>query len=94
MARSSPGSTVLIIIILIFTFPIWFSVGAALFGVMAGIVGALIGVVGAVFGLLVAAIALPFKLIFGWGRCDMGFDWHPAVWLLLLVVAAVLIRRK
>ncbi len=94
MARSSSTSTVLIIIVLIFTFPVWFAVGAALFGVMAGIFGALIGVVSAIFGLFVAAIALPFKLIFGWSTCDVGFDWHPAVWLLLLVIAAVLIRKK
>ena len=93
-SRSSSTSTVLIIVLLIFTFPLWFALGAALLGIVAGIFGAMIGVLGAIFGLLVAAIALPFKLVFGWDSCNVGFDWHPAAWVLLLVIAALVLRSR
>lgn len=92
--RGSSTSTVLIIIVLIFTFPFWLALGGVLLGVVAGIFGAMVGVLGAIFGLLVAAIALPFKLLFGWGGCSFGFDWSPGIWLLLLIIAAVILRGR
>ncbi|MFM7854183.1 MAG: hypothetical protein ACKO96_20235, partial [Flammeovirgaceae bacterium] len=86
--RSNSTSTALVIVLLIFTFPIWFAVGAALFGIMAGVIGAAVGMMGALIGLLAAAVALPFKIIFGWDSYHIGFDWNPGVWLVLLVFAA------
>lgn len=79
---------------MICTFPIWFGVGAALLGVITGILGAMIGVLATLFGVLVAAIALPLNLLFGWDSYDTTFDWHPAVWVVLLVTAAFLFRKR
>jgi hypothetical protein len=87
------GSSVLLIIIAIFTFPIWFAIGAAFFGIIAGLFGAAIGIVGAIFGILVAAISLPFKLIFGWGDWGFGFHWSPLTWFVLLIIAIIIVRR-
>jgi hypothetical protein len=93
--RSNSTSTLLVIVLLIFTFPIWFSVGAALFGVIAGMLGAAVGIAGALVGLLAAAVALPFEVIFGWDNYHhISFDWNPSVWLALLVIAVFLVRRK
>ncbi|UXE65901.1 MAG: hypothetical protein KA713_15735 [Chryseotalea sp. WA131a] len=92
--RSNSSSSILVIILLIFTFPIWFGVGAALFGVIAGLFGAIIGIIGAIFGVLIAAITLPFRLVFGWHDWDFGFDWSPITWIVLLIIAALLVRRS
>jgi hypothetical protein len=95
--RSSSGSTLLIVIILVLTFPVWIAIGGALIGVVAGLFGAMIGIVAALFAGVVALIALPFKILFGWG--DWG--WHGPeffgngyVWFAALIVAALIISKR
>ena len=92
----SCSSTVLLGIILIITFPIWFAVGAVLFGVAMGLFGAAVGIIAAICGVMVAIIALPFKLLFGWG--DWGWHGFPhfhynGFWLITLIVIAALIVK-
>ena len=95
--NASSSSTVLLAIILIITFPIWFAVGAALFGVVIGLFGVVIGVIAALFGGLIALIALPFKLLFGW---HSGWHWFPHlhlngfVMIALFIVAALFVRGR
>ena len=95
--NASSSSTVLLAIILIITFPIWFAVGAALFGVVIGLFGVVIGVIAAIFGGLIALIALPFKLLFGW---HSGWHWFPHihyngfVMIALIIVAALIVRGR
>ncbi|NOS91698.1 MAG: hypothetical protein HOP30_07235 [Cyclobacteriaceae bacterium] len=98
MSRSTSTTTSLAtIILLVITFPIWFSVGAGLFGAAVGIIGALFGVLVAIIGICIAVIAVPFKLLFGWGD-DWG--WHSDIDLpffhtnngfLVLILVAVMI---
>ncbi len=95
--RSSPGSTLLIVIILVLTFPVWIAIGGMLIGVVAGLFGAMFGVVAALFAGIITLIALPFKILFGWG--DWG--WHGPdffgngyVWLAALIVAALIISKR
>lgn len=97
--NDSSSSTILLAIILIITFPIWFAVCAALFGVVVGLLGAAIGVVAAVFGALVAVIVLPFKLLFGWGHWGWH-DWglfhhhsHSGFWIIAFIIVIALIVR-
>ncbi|NOS55554.1 MAG: hypothetical protein HOP37_04775 [Cyclobacteriaceae bacterium] len=96
MARSSSGtSTLLVVVLLVLTFPIWFALLAALFGVVVGLFGAAIGVIAAIFGASIAIIALPFKLLFGFGDFHFPFfqTGNGFVILLLLIVAFVLVQR-
>lgn len=92
--RSNSSTSIFVIILLIFTFPIWFAIAAALFGAIAGLFGAMIGIMGAIFGVLIAAITFPFRLIFGWHEWDFGFHWSPITWVVLLVIAALIVRRS
>jgi len=93
---SSTGTTVLVILILILTFPLWIALGGIAIGVVAGLFGAMIGVVAALFAGVVALIALPFKILFGWGEwsCFSGFHGNGFVWLALLIFAALFISRR
>ncbi len=96
MARSSSGSsTLLVVVLLVLTFPIWFALFAALFGVVVGLFGAAIGIIAAIFGAGIAIIALPFKLLFGFGDFHFPFfqTGNGFVILLLLIVAFVLVQR-
>jgi len=94
---SSSSSTLLVVIILVLTFPFWIAIGGVLIGVVAGLFGAMIGIVAALFAGIVALIALPIKILFGWG--DWG--WHGPdffgngyVWLAALIVAALIISKR
>ena len=67
-SSKSSTSTVLIVLLIVFTFPIWIGIAAGLFGVIAGIFGAVVGIFAGVFGALFGLIGG----LFGW-----MFDWHP-----------------
>lgn len=94
---TSGPTTLLIVLILIITFPFWIAIGGVIIGIIAAIFGVTVGVLGAIFGGLFALIALPFKLLFGWGSwsCSLpGFHSNGFVWLALLIFAALLISRR
>ncbi len=96
--NTSSSSTILIILVLILTFPVWIAVGAVVIGVVGGLFGAAVGIIGALFGVVAALIALPFKLLFGWG--DWGwhgfphFHWNTCALLAFIIIVALAIRAK
>jgi hypothetical protein len=63
--KTSSNSSVLIIILLIITFPLWIGILGGLFGIIAGVFGAVIGIIAAVFGAIFGAIGSVFN-IFDW----------------------------
>lgn len=60
--KMSKSNKILLIIILVLTFPIWIGVVAALFGVA-------VGIIGAVFGIVVGFLGAAFGLVVGGGVC-------------------------
>lgn len=69
MTRSntrSGTSTILIVLLIIFTFPIWIGLAGGLFGLVMGLIGAAIGIVAGVFGAFVGGIGSAFGGMFGW----------------------------
>lgn len=99
MARSSNNS-ILILVILVLTFPFWIGIAGGLIGLMAGIFGVVIGLVAGAFGLLAGLVGGVFGFI-GW-IFDGIFDWdmHPVNFvvspflLILLIVAVIMIFRS
>jgi hypothetical protein len=78
---SSSGSTVFIVLLLIFTFPIWIGLAGGLVGILAGVFGAIIGVIAGIFGALFGVIGAVFGAIFGaigsvFGAIFGVFDWN------------------
>lgn len=98
--NATSSSNILVAIILILTFPLWFSVGAAIFGVVIGLLGAMVGVMAAIFGVMIGLIELPFKLLFGWGHGDWGWHWFPHfhhsgfIIVAVILVAALIVRGR
>ncbi|MEK6781034.1 MAG: hypothetical protein AABY93_04985 [Bacteroidota bacterium] len=84
----SRTSTILLILILIFTFPVWIALAAVVFGLIAGIFGGIIGLIGGIFGGIAGLLGGIFGGIMGliggifdaifnphsWG---FNWGWHP-----------------
>jgi hypothetical protein len=103
-ARSAnSSSSVLLLIILVFTFPLWFGLGAAFFGVIIGLCAAAFGLIAGLFAIAIAIVAFPFKLLFGWGDGgweNWGLNFHigPHVnWFMvvaIIIVISIAIRSQ
>lgn len=99
MARSS-NNTVLVLVILILTFPLWIGIAGGIIGLVAGAFGLVIGLVAGAFGLFAGLIGGMFGFV-GW-IFDSLFDWdiHPINFtvspflLLLFIVAVVMVFRS
>ncbi len=95
--NSSSSNTLLIVLILVFTFPFWIAAAGICIGILGGVFGAVIGVIGAMFGVLISIIALPFKLIFGWGHWGWHDHWphfHGNGFITLAIIIVVLLALK
>ncbi|NBP67694.1 MAG: hypothetical protein EBR30_26745 [Cytophagia bacterium] len=99
MARSSNNS-VLLLIILVLTFPLWIGLAGGLIGLVAGLFGLVIGLIAGVFGMLAGLIGGMFGFV-GWvfdGLFD--FDMHPFNFvvspflILLFIVAVIMVYRS
>lgn len=99
----SRSATILVVILLFFTFPIWIGLAGGLIGLFFGLMGGLIGIIAGIFGAIIGVIAWIFKCIFGvffgWGHSDFGF--HPFHFnhyflaaILVAVLAVIISKRK
>jgi len=89
MQSKSSTSTVLVILLIVCTFPIWVGIAAGIFGLMAGLIGAVFGILAGVFGAVFGIVGSIFGGIFHWGG---GFHWNFLT-ILLIVGIIVLISR-
>lgn len=93
MTRSntrSGTSTLLIVLLIIFTFPIWIGLAGGLFGLVAGLFGAAIGIIAGVFGAIIGGIAGAFGGMFGW-HGSFGCN---AILAVMLVFAIVMLAKS
>jgi hypothetical protein len=90
--NTSSNHSVLIIFLVLFTFPLWFGLGMGLVGVVFGLFGVIAGIIAGIFGALVWAITLPFRILFHFGDWGWGpsFGGHHSFAIIILIVVATL----
>jgi MFS family permease len=91
--------TVLLVLIIIITFPFWIALAAVVFGLVVGIFGGIIGLIGGIFGGIVGLIGGIFGGIFGfdswhWGWSLPHFHFNKYVFFALLIIAALVINKR
>jgi hypothetical protein len=91
--KTSSNSSVLVIILLIITFPFWIGILGGLFGIIAGLFGAIIGIVAAVFGAIFGTIGAVFD-IFDWTSFPHIHIPFRAFVIVAIVFAVVMISRS
>lgn len=91
--KANSGTTILIILFIVFTFPVWIGLAGALFGLAAGLMGAAIGIVAALFGAVFGLFGAVIEGIFGgwWPHSHFGMNVCLA---LCLVVALVMLSKS
>jgi hypothetical protein len=94
MQSRSSGSTVLIVLLIVFSFPIWIGLAGGLFGLVVGIFGAMIGVIAGVFGAIFGVIGGIFGWFFDWSWPFNGFFHWNIFSILIIALIVVLISRS
>lgn len=96
MTRSNSGTTILIVLIVVFTFPIWVGIAGGLFGLIAGLFGAAIGIIGAVFGAVIGVFGAVISVLFGgwWPDTHFSMNVFLAVCLVFAIVMLSKARKK
>jgi hypothetical protein len=97
MTKSS--STLLIVLLMLFTFPIWLGLAGGIFGLIAGLFGIIFGAIGGLFGVVFGAIGSAFGAIFhgvfGWhGNWLPHFHFNGFVALAFVIVVALIISKR
>ena len=90
---SNSTTTVLLALLLIFTFPIWIGIAGGIFGIIAGVFGAVIGIFAGVFGAIFGIIGGLFGWIFDWHPFTPFSHW-PIFTILAIALVVVLISRS
>jgi uncharacterized membrane protein len=94
MPSRNSTSTLLIVLAIILTFPIWIGIAGGIFGVIAATFGVVFGIIGAVFGAVFGAIGGVFGHLFDWDWHFGFFHWNIFPILLLIVVVALISRQR
>lgn len=96
MTRSntrSGTSTVLIVLLIVFTFPIWIGLAGGLIGIVGGLFGAVIGIIGGIFGAIFGLFGGIFNALFGW-HGPFGFNVLLAVLLAFAIIRLTRAARR
>jgi hypothetical protein len=93
---SSSTSAVLIVLLVLLTFPLWIGLIGGLFGVVAGVFGAIFGIIAGVFGAVFGAIAGIFGWMFHWNApwdFHFGFLGMKFFLIVAIILAVVYVSR-
>ena len=93
MQSKSSTSTVLIVLLIVFTFPLWLGLAGGLFGLIVGLLGAAFGIIAGVFGAVFGAIGGIFGWFFDW-PFNGFFRWNIFSVILIAVIIALVARSK
>jgi hypothetical protein len=87
----SSTSTVLLVIVLLLTFPVWIGIAGAIFGVAVGVVGGIFGAIAGVFGAIFGLIGGLFGWIFDWSEQGIHFPFFFPTKIFVLAFLVLLI---
>ncbi len=93
MQSKSSTSTLLIVLLIVFTFPLWLGIAGGIFGLIAGLFGAVFGIIAAVFGAVIGAIGGIFGWIFDW---DWPFShfYHWNIFTIIAIAAVIVLISR
>jgi hypothetical protein len=97
MGPRSSTFSVIFVLLLIFTFPIWIGIAGGLFGLIAGLFGAAIGIVAGVFGAVIGMLGAIFGWLFDWNfhvHWPFAFFGSGFFITMVIVLVVVLITRS
>ena len=91
--RTSSTSSILVIVLLVITFPIWIGLAGGLFGLVVGLAGACVGIIAGIFGAIIGVIGAIFGSIFGifdWNGYDGdGISFHFPFFKIIFIAAII-----
>jgi len=97
--KNQSGSTILVILLIVFTFPLWIGLLGGLIGLVFGIGGAIIGIIAAIIGAIAAIIGWLFGLV-DWTISD-GVNIHfpfmsfnTFIFIVLIVALLFTVRSR
>lgn len=101
--NTSSSSTILLVILLFLTFPIWIGLGGLVIGLTFGLIGGVFGLIGGIIGAVFGTIAWVFKSIFhiffGW-HTDVDWPFHSHhhfsgyTFLAIIIVVALVVNHR
>lgn len=97
MGSKNSSSSILIILLLVFTFPIWIGITGGLFGLIVGVFGAAIGVVVGVLGAIVGIFGAIFGWLFHWNfqmHWPFAFFGSGFLFTMAVVLTIMLVTRS
>jgi hypothetical protein len=90
MQTKDSTTHVLILVIIVLTFPIWIGIVGGVFGLVGGIAGGLFGLVTGMFGAVFRMIGILFGWLFDWS-CGGPFGWWSTELMAVLAIALVIV---
>lgn len=93
-------SSIILAVVILFTFPIWIGIAGGLFGMFFGLIGGFFGLIAGLFGAIIGAIAamfgVIFHLFFGWSNDWNGFHFpgNGLGFFIFIIIVAFLIQSK
>lgn len=95
MQSKSSTSTLIVVLLVVFSFPIWIGIAGGLFGIIVGIFGAVFGIIAGVFGAVFGAIGGIFGWLFNWHWPFSGFfHWNIFTILFIVIIVALISRSR
>ena len=95
MQSKSSTSTLLIVLLLVLTFPIWLGIAGGIFGLVAGLFGAIIGIFAGVIGAVFGIIGGIFGWFFHWDwPFSTFFRWNVFTIVAIAIVVILLARSR
>lgn len=96
MQPRSSSTNVLIVILIIITFPLWIGILAGLFGIVVGLAGGIFGIVAGIFGAIFGIIGGIFGWVFSFpfGGDYFHFNGKLFVIALILIILFLAVRKK